>query len=254
MGATGSAGAAPVLETRALVRKLGALDQVILHGLDLRVARGEFVALVGASGSGKSTLLYLLGALDRPSSGQVLIDGVDASALDDGERARLRNERLGFVFQFHFLLPEFSAAENIMIPLLRRGLSQREARQRAQAALQRLGIAELAGRRPGKMSGGQQQRVSIARAIAGQPAILLADEPTGNLDSVNGEIVIEEFEKLSREGMTIVMVTHNPDYAARASRQIVLKDGRIVSDVSAPTDDGTAAGAGAHAAVGTPPG
>ena len=250
MGAAGGAGAGevPVLEARALVRTLGALDQVILHGLDLRVQRGEFVALVGASGSGKSTLLYLLGALDRPSSGQVLIDGVDASALDDGERARLRNERLGFVFQFHFLLPEFSAAENIMIPLLRRGLSEREARRRAQAALQRLGIAELAGRRPGKMSGGQQQRVSIARAIAGQPAILLADEPTGNLDSVNGEIVIEEFEKLAREGMTIVMVTHNPEYAARASRQIVLKDGHIVSDSR------TAAGAGAHAAVATPPG
>ncbi len=247
-GAGAGAGEVPVLEARALVRTLGALDQVILHGLDLRVQRGEFVALVGASGSGKSTLLYLLGALDRPSSGQVLIDGVDASALDDGERARLRNERLGFVFQFHFLLPEFSAAENIMIPLLRRGLSEREARRRAQAALQRLGIAELAGRRPGKMSGGQQQRVSIARAIAGQPAILLADEPTGNLDSVNGEIVIEEFEKLAREGMTIVMVTHNPEYAARASRQIVLKDGHIVSDSR------TAAGPGAHAAVATPPG
>ncbi len=171
MGAGSSGDAAPVLETRALVRKLGALDQVILHGLDLRVERGEFVALVGASGSGKSTLLYLLGALDRPSSGQVLIDGVDASGLDDGERARLRNERLGFVFQFHFLLPEFSAAENIMIPLLRRGLSDREARQRAQAALLRLGIPELGGRRPGKMSGGQQQRVSIARALSTQPAV-----------------------------------------------------------------------------------
>jgi len=226
-----------LLEARKLTRTLGdAVRQEILHGVDLSVERGQFVAITGHSGSGKSTLLYLLGALDRPTSGEVLIDGVDAGALQEEERCQLRNEKLGFVFQFHFLLPEFSAAENVMIPLLRRGVPEAEARARAAAALTDVGLAELIDRRPGKMSGGQQQRVAIARAVANRPAIVLADEPTGNLDSQNGERIIDLFERLNREqGITIVMVTHDLDFAQRASRQVVLKDGRVVADVSAPS-------------------
>lgn len=221
-----------VLEVRALRRELGdKVKQVILHGLDLQVHRGEFVALTGHSGSGKSTLLYLLGTLDRPTSGQIIIDGVDTSALDENERARLRNERLGFVFQFHFLLSEFTVAENVMIPMLRRGLGRAQARERAEQTLSQLALGHLSRRLPGELSGGQQQRVSIARALAGGPTLLLADEPTGNLDSTNGEMVFELFERLNREqGMTIVMVTHDPDFAVRASRQVMMKDGRVLSD------------------------
>ncbi len=224
--------APPVLSCRSLTRALGdVVKQTILDGVTLDVARGDFVALTGASGSGKSTLLYLLGALDKPTSGAVLIDGVDASALDDDARASLRNERLGFVFQFHFLLPEFTAAENVMIPMLRRGLSDRDARARAMSTLAALGLAELSKRRPSELSGGQQQRVSIARALANEPLILLADEPTGNLDSRNAEAVFELFESLNRDrGMTVVMVTHDTAFAERARRQVVLKDGVIVSD------------------------
>jgi lipoprotein-releasing system ATP-binding protein len=221
-----------VLELRALRRELGdKVKQTILHGIDLTVHRGEFVALTGHSGSGKSTLLYLLGTLDRPTSGQVIIDGVDTSGMDDNERARLRNERLGFVFQFHFLLPEFTVVENVMIPMLRRGMPRARVHERAEQTLSQLALGHLSRRLPGELSGGQQQRVSIARALAGGPTLLLADEPTGNLDSTNGELVFDLFERLNREqGMTIIMVTHDPDFAVRASRQVMLKDGRILSD------------------------
>ncbi|MCE9574225.1 MAG: ABC transporter ATP-binding protein [Deltaproteobacteria bacterium] len=223
--------AAPSLEARALVRDLG--DEVktrILHGIDLAIAPGEFVSVTGPSGSGKSTLLYLLGALDRPTSGDVLIEGVSTVGLDDRARGALRGERLGFVFQFHFLLPEFTALENVIIPMLRRrDIPRADARARALAVLDQLGIGELGGRRPTQLSGGQQQRVSIARAIAHGPRILLADEPTGNLDSAAGEAVLGIFETLVRDrGMTIVMVTHEPSYARRAQREIRLRDGRIV--------------------------
>jgi lipoprotein-releasing system ATP-binding protein len=156
-----------VLEARNLVRTLGdRVKQTILHGINLEIRAGEFVALTGHSGSGKSTLLYLLGALDRPTSGQVTIDGVDASLLDDDARAGLRNLKLGFVFQFHFLLPEFSVLENVMIPMLRRGLPESTSRRRARETVQRLGLGDLERRRPNELSGGQQQRVSIARALA----------------------------------------------------------------------------------------
>ena len=222
-----------VLRSEGLTRDLGegAARTRILHGIDLTICEGEFVALTGLSGSGKSTLLYLLGALDRPTEGRVSIDGVDASDLDDDERADLRSEKLGFVFQFHFLLPEFTVLENVMIPMLRRGLSDKEARKRAEGTLTTLGLAELSKRRPSELSGGQQQRVSIARALANEPLILLADEPTGNLDSHNAEAVFELFESLNRDrGMTVVMVTHDTAFAERARRQVVLKDGVIVSD------------------------
>jgi lipoprotein-releasing system ATP-binding protein len=223
-------GGGPVLEARGLVRTLGeAVRQTILHGIDLEVHPGEFLALTGPSGSGKSTLLYLLGALDRPTSGEVLLDGEALSPLDDDARSALRNQKLGFVFQFHFLLPEFTAAENVMIPLLRRGHSNAEARQKAVRALSDLGLGDLVERTPGKLSGGQQQRVSIARALAGDPRVLLADEPTGNLDSVSAENVVALFEEVARtRGTTIVMVTHDLEFAKRASRQVALKDGRVV--------------------------
>jgi lipoprotein-releasing system ATP-binding protein len=224
-----------LVECRSVVRELGtaAVKTRVLHGIDLSIRTGEFVALTGMSGSGKSTLLYLLGALDRPTSGQVLIDGVDISELDDDERAALRSEKLGFVFQFHFLLPEFSVLENVMIPMLRRGLrSPDEAREKALSVLERMNLGELTARKPGQLSGGQQQRVSIARAVANDGRIVLADEPTGNLDTQNGRAVMELFERLVREErITVVMVTHERSFASRASRQIILQDGRVLEDI-----------------------
>jgi lipoprotein-releasing system ATP-binding protein len=229
-------GAAPpsdvLIETRHLYRALGEgqARQIILHDLSITIPSGQFVALTGASGSGKSTLLYLLGALDRQSSGEVWLDGIEMGALDDDDRAAFRNERLGFVFQFHFLLPEFTALENVVIPMLRRGhMARSEAEDHAYEVLKLVDLHELYHRKPGQLSGGQQQRVSIARAVANDPALILADEPTGNLDSKNAEAVFQVFAQLVREqGRTIVMVTHETSFARRASRQIRLKDGRVV--------------------------
>ncbi len=225
---------APILEARAVVRDLsnGAVTARILDGIDLAVHPGEFVALTGMSGSGKSTLLYLLGALDKPTAGQILIDGQDATLLDDDDRARLRAAKLGFVFQFHFLLPEFTVLENAMLPYQRRTRDRDAARASAGEALEQVGLSELARRKPHQLSGGQQQRVSIARALANRPTILLADEPTGNLDSKNGEAVMQAFEGLVARGLTVVMVTHAEEFAARCSRRVQMKDGRIVSDVA----------------------
>jgi lipoprotein-releasing system ATP-binding protein len=221
-----------ILEARGLARTLGSDDNPtpILHGVDLTVERGQFVALCGASGSGKSTLLYLLGALDKPTAGEVYVDGAATSRLDDDARAELRNRKLGFVFQFHFLLPEFSAEENIMIPLMRQGLAESKCRARAREVLDQLGLSEKARRRPSQLSGGEQQRVSIARALANRPEVVLADEPTGNLDSRNAENVFQIFQQLSKEGLTIVMVTHDPGLASRTGRRVELKDGRVISD------------------------
>ena len=222
-----------IVETRGVCRVLGgkgAVEQVVLDGISLEIARGEFVALTGASGSGKSTLLYLLGALDRPSEGEIWLDSCEISTLTDDERAAFRNERLGFVFQFHFLLSEFTVLENVTLPMLRRGMVRDEAQERAYDVLELLGLADLWKRRPGQLSGGQQQRVSIARAVANDPAIILADEPTGNLDSKNGALVFDVFEHLASEGRTIIMVTHDVSFAQRASRQIKLLDGRVIDD------------------------
>ena len=222
-----------VLEARGVTRDLGTgVKTRVLHGLDVSIHEGEFVSLTGLSGSGKSTLLYLLGALDRPTDGEIRIDGIDIGALDDDGRAHLRGEKLGFVFQFHFLLPEFNVLENVMLPMLRRGLrSAAECEAQAYRVLEMIGLGEYVARRPSQLSGGQQQRVAIARAVANDPRIILADEPTGNLDSRNGVVVMEAFERLVREqGITIVMVTHERSFAARTSRQIELRDGRIVAD------------------------
>jgi lipoprotein-releasing system ATP-binding protein len=222
-----------LLVADGLCRDLGeGVKHRVLDHVDLRVDAGEFVALTGPSGSGKSTLLYLLGALDRPTSGRVLVDGVDVSLLEDDDRAALRGERLGFVFQFHFLLPELSVLENIVVPMWRRGQAPRAAlERRAREVLSSLGLEELAERRPHQLSGGQQQRVAIARAVAGRPRLLLADEPTGNLDSKNGEIVIEIFRRLAEaERIAVVMVTHEMSFAARTHRVVQLLDGRVLSD------------------------
>lgn len=221
-----------VLEARGLGRTLGVGGNVaaVLNGVNLRVRSGEFVALTGASGSGKSTLLYLLGALDRPTTGDVLLEGQPISHLDDAARARLRNHSLGFVFQFHYLLPEFTAEENVMVPLLPRGLPEADCRARARDVLAELGLGDKMRRRPNELSGGEQQRVSIARALANRPRVLLADEPTGNLDSRNAENVFAIFQRIAARGQTLVMVTHDLGLARRASRRVELLDGRVVAD------------------------
>src|SRR5712692_7193152 len=200
-----------------------------LRGVDLRIAAGEFVALMGPSGCGKSTLLYLLGCLDTPSRGTYHLEGRDVSHLGAGERARLRNGRLGFVFQSFYLLPGFSALENVALPLIYRRGGQ-PANRRAEAALERVGLAERAAHRPNELSGGERQRVAIARALVNQPAILLADEPTGNLDSGTGAEVMALFRELWQAGLTILLVTHDAQVAASAQRSLHLRDGRIVRE------------------------
>ena len=221
-----------ILRAEGLVRDLGGeVKNRVLDHVDLTVNQGEYVALTGPSGSGKSTLLYLLGVLDRPTEGRVLVDGTDVSELDDDDRADLRAKTLGFVFQFHFLLPELSVLENVAIPYWHRGdASRAEVMERADQVLSALGLGDLVDRKPHQLSGGQQQRVSIARALAGRPRVVLADEPTGNLDSKNGELVVETFRALAeREGIAVVMVTHEMAFAARAHRQVHLRDGRITA-------------------------
>ena len=224
---------APVVEARAVSRTLpGPPPVTIIQDASLAVAAGEFVAVTGPSGSGKSSLLYLLGLLDRPSSGTVLVDGRDTGRLGRSELDRLRLARVGFVFQFHFLLPEFTTLDNVLIPMRKLGrLDAPAMRARAQALLERLNLAEAARKYPEQLSGGMRQRVAIARALANDPALLLADEPTGNLDTANARIVFDIFERLTtEEGRTVIVVTHDPDLAARTRRRVQLVDGRIVSD------------------------
>jgi lipoprotein-releasing system ATP-binding protein len=235
-----AAAPAPVVEARHVGRVLpGPPPVTIVEDASLAVAPGELVAVTGPSGSGKSSLLYLLGLLDRPSSGKVLIDGRDTSGLARHELDRLRLARLGFVFQFHFLLPEFTALDNVLIPMRRLGLLGGAAmRERAMALLARLNLLEARDKYPDQLSGGMRQRVAIARALANDPAILLADEPTGNLDTANAGIVFDVFEELaSHDRRTVIVVTHDPDLAARTRRRIHLVDGRIVSDTPWPTPE-----------------
>jgi len=229
--APGAEGAA--LSTHGLRRTLGHGDAAteILHGIDLAIARGEFCSIMGPSGSGKSTLMYLLGALDRPSEGAVEIDGVDTAGLSEARLAAIRNAKVGFVFQFHYLMPEFTALENVMMPQLKAGAPARRARERARELLARLGLETKLERTPGRLSGGEQQRVAVARSLANRPLVVLGDEPTGNLDTKNGESVFELFEQLvAEEGQTIVVVTHDARLAARTQRIVRLQDGRVVDD------------------------
>jgi lipoprotein-releasing system ATP-binding protein len=204
----------------------------VLDGVNLQVERGEIVAIVGASGAGKSTLLHLLGALDRPSRGRVLITGESVENRSDEEMSALRNRKVGFVFQFHHLLREFSALENVMMPMRLGGVNGSDARKRAEDLLSRVGLAERMSHRPGEMSGGEQQRTAVARALAMDPVVLLADEPSGNLDHHNSERLHDLFVELSGDlEIAMVVVTHNRSLAGRAHRTLLLEDGRLgVSD------------------------
>jgi len=201
----------------------------VLKGVSLTIAAGELAAIVGPSGVGKSTLLHLLGGLERPTSGAIRYGNTDLAVLSDLALARFRNRRVGFVFQFHHLLPEFSALENVMMPLLIRRCSTAEARDHSAALLGRVGLAARLRHRPGELSGGEQQRVAIARALIGEPAVLLADEPTGNLDSKTGDEVFELMRELNRERqLTCVFITHNEELARRTDRVLRMLDGRMV--------------------------
>ena len=201
----------------------------VLDGVSLTVARGQMVAIMGASGAGKSTLLHLLGALDQPTRGRVTIDGDALDGLDDEALASLRNRKVGFVFQFHHLLREFSALENVMIPMRIAGRDVAAARSRAEELLARVGLAGRMSHRPSELSGGEQQRTAVARALALDPAVVLADEPSGNLDHANSELLHDLFAEVSRDlEVAMVIATHNPSLAARADRKLVLEDGRLV--------------------------
>jgi putative ABC transport system ATP-binding protein len=202
-----------------------------LRGVTLEVARGDYVSIVGRSGSGKSTLMHLLGGLDRPTSGRLLIGGHDVATLSAPEMARLRNVTIGFVFQSFHLLTRTSAVDNVALPLTYRGMRATERRRRAAAMLERVGLGHRTGHRPNQLSGGEQQRVAIARALVTDPEILLADEPTGNLDSSSGQAVLELLEELNAErGVALIVVTHDREVAERASREITMSDGVIVGE------------------------
>jgi lipoprotein-releasing system ATP-binding protein len=202
----------------------------VLRGVSLDLAAGEIVALVGQSGSGKSTMLHIAGLLERPDGGDVVVDAKGAGALGDQQRTILRRKFLGFVYQYHHLLPEFSALENVMLPQMLNGLSRREARRRAADLLAMVQLKDRADHRPGRLSGGEQQRVAIARAVANAPRVLLADEPTGNLDATTADTVFRQLLTLVREtGMAALIATHNPDLAARMDRTVHLKDGILSS-------------------------
>ncbi len=215
------------------VKKVFYTDEVETHalsGVHMEIKRGEYVSISGPSGCGKSTLLSILGLLDTPTDGQYWLDGKPVQSLGFTERARIRNREIGFIFQSFNLIGDLTVFENVELPLIYRGMKAAERRERANAALERVGMAHRAKHLPSQLSGGQQQRVAVARAVGGQPSILLADEPTGNLDSKNGEAVMDLLRELHRGGATICMVTHDPRYAAHADRGVHLFDGRVVEE------------------------
>ena len=201
-----------------------------LDGLDFKVCRGEFVAIMGPSGSGKSTLMNLLGCLDRPTSGSYILENEDVSQADDNKLAYIRNKHIGFVFQNFNLLPRMSALENVALPLIYSNVRRAERNRRAELTLESVGLGDRGHHKPNELSGGQRQRVAIARALINNPAIIMADEPTGNLDTKSGDEIISMFKQLNAEGRTIILVTHEPEIAAAANRIIWIRDGKIVSD------------------------
>ena len=225
--------APPVAELIGVEKVYGSGDAEVraLDGLDLTVQAGDYLAVMGASGSGKSTAMNILGCLDRPSGGSYRLNGVPVESLDDDALADLRNHQLGFVFQQFHLLPQLTAMENVMLPMVYAGVPAAERRRRAEEALERVGLGQRLNNKPNQLSGGQQQRVAIARAIINNPAMLLADEPTGALDSRTTEEVLAIFDELHRSGITLVLVTHEDEVAARAEQVVQFRDGRLIGSV-----------------------
>ncbi|MFI5495950.1 ABC transporter ATP-binding protein [Actinoplanes sp. NPDC051859] len=222
----------PVLDVRSLTKVYGEGETTVhaLRGVSLTVARGDYVAIMGSSGSGKSTLMNILGCLDVPSGGQYLLDGVDVSSLSDRQLALVRNRLIGFVFQAFNLIPRTTARANVELPLAYAGVHARERRERAMHALDLVGLSARAEHEPNQLSGGQQQRVAVARALVTEPALVLADEPTGNLDSHSTEDILTVFDELNAAGRTILMITHEPEVGSRADRLIRLLDGEVQTD------------------------
>ncbi len=210
------------------VYRMGGVEYAALRGVSLEVPQGTFQCVVGPSGSGKSTLLHLIGGLDRPDKGEILVGGIPLNAMNDDELANFRNRNIGFVFQMFYLVPRMSALENVELPLIVRGVPRRERRRKALEALAKVGLLDKADRKPTQLSGGEQQRVAIARAIVSEPQVLLADEPTGNLDSENAAVVMSIFRNLVDMGMTIVMVTHNVELLSYCDVTAYMRDGRII--------------------------
>lgn len=216
-----------MIRTAGLVKtyRMGKVEVPALGGVDIEISEGEYVALVGPSGSGKSTLLNMIGCLDRPTSGSVFIEGVDVSGCNGSDLARIRRQKMGFIFQMFNLIPTLDALENVMLPMTFAGSRRGERITRARELLELVGLSERAKHKPSELSGGEQQRVAIARALANDPPVLLADEPTGNLDTKTGKAIIGFLEKLNEEGKTMIVVTHNPEIASKAQRVISMRDG-----------------------------
>ncbi|RKD32353.1 ABC transporter ATP-binding protein [Thermohalobacter berrensis] len=218
------------IEDLTKIYKTGSVEVKALKDVNLNIEKEEFVAIMGPSGSGKSTLMNILGCLDRPTEGRYILDNVDTISLNDKKLASIRNRKIGFVFQSFNLLPRTTALKNVELPMMYAGLSKKERRKRAYQLLEKVGLGDRADHKPNELSGGQKQRVAIARALANNPAIILADEPTGNLDTKSGEDIMGIFQKLNSEGVTIILVTHEDDIAHHAKRIVSFRDGRLIDD------------------------